>query len=209
MVPSFRVLFPRLIVAGVLPVVGYALLRPHVSSDAVALTAVLVFPLAEVVLERVKSRRFEPIGIIVMLGILTGLLGAVAFGGNATLLKVRESLVTGVFGAVCLASLLRTKPVMFYLGRAFSTGGDAAAVAEFDTIWDLPGVPARFRLTTAVWGVVLVAEAVGRTVLALTMSTGPFLVTAQVINWTVLGALLWWTLVYSRASEERVLASLS
>jgi hypothetical protein len=32
MVPSLRLLAPNLIVAGVFPVVGYALLRPHVSS---------------------------------------------------------------------------------------------------------------------------------------------------------------------------------
>ena len=42
--------------------------------------------------------------------------------GNATLLKVRESMVTGAFGVICLVSLPMSRPAMFYLGRAFATG---------------------------------------------------------------------------------------
>ena len=67
----------------VFPVVGYALLRPHVSSDATALAIVLVFPVAEIVFERLRRGRFEPIGIIALVGITLGLLGALAFNGDA------------------------------------------------------------------------------------------------------------------------------
>ncbi|MGI8793141.1 MAG: hypothetical protein ACR2H3_08195 [Acidimicrobiales bacterium] len=42
MVPSLRLIAPKILIAGVVPLVGYALLRPHVSSDAVALGAVMV-----------------------------------------------------------------------------------------------------------------------------------------------------------------------
>src|SRR5207244_8991001 len=116
MVPSLGRLAPQLVVAGVLPVVGYSLLRPHVGSDAVALAAVMVFPVAEIAFERLRHGRFEPIGMIALIGIVLGLVGAVALHGSATLLKVRESLLTGLFGAVCLGSLAAKRPVMFYLG---------------------------------------------------------------------------------------------
>ena len=106
MVPSLRRLAPNLIVAGVFPVIGYAILRPHVSSDAVALAIVLVFPVAEIVVERLRHGRLEPVGIIALVGISLGLIGALAFNGDATLLKVRESIITGIFGVVCLASLV-------------------------------------------------------------------------------------------------------
>src|SRR5689334_13671054 len=79
MVPSLRMMLPNLIVAGVFPVVGYALLRPHVDSDAAALAIVLVFPVAEVLYERIRRGRFEPIGIISMVSISIGLIGALAF----------------------------------------------------------------------------------------------------------------------------------
>jgi hypothetical protein len=204
MVPSLRALAPQLLVAGVLPVVAYAFLRPHTSSDAVALAAVLVFPVGEIVFQRVRRGTFEPIGIIAMLGIGIGLVGAVALHGSATLLKVRESMVTGVFGLVCLASLPMRRPVMFYLGRAFATDGDPAKVADFDATWDLPTVPRRFRFVTAVWGLGLTGEAVLRFVLALTIPTQPFLVISQIVNWGVLGSLLWFSVVSSRAGRLHV-----
>jgi hypothetical protein len=208
MVPNLRRLAPQLVVAGVLPVVGYALLRPHVSSDAVGLMAVSIFPLAEIVFERIRHGRFEPIGIIALIGITAGIIGAVALHGDATLLKVRESILTGLFGIVCLGSLFAPRPVMFYMGRSFSTGGDAAKVAEFNTVWGMPGVPRRFRTITAVWGVTLLAEAVVRTVLALAVSTQHFLEISPVLNWTILGALLWYTTVFARAGEQATLGGM-
>src|SRR4051794_31530142 len=57
MVPSFRVLAPRLFVAGLLPLVGYMLLRPHVGSDAVALAAVSIFPIIDIAVERRRHGR--------------------------------------------------------------------------------------------------------------------------------------------------------
>jgi hypothetical protein len=208
MVPSLRMLAPNLLVAGVFPIVGYALLRPHVSSDAVALAIVLVFPVVEIIVERLRRGRFDPIGIIALIGITLGLIGAIVFNGDATLLKVRESLLTGVFGIVCLVSLAAPRPAMFYMGRLFATGGDAEQIAEFNAIWALPTVPRRFRIVTLVWGVGLVGEAVFRTVLALSIPTETFLVVSQIVNWTVLGGLLWFSFAANRAGERDVLAML-
>ena len=208
MVPGLRHLAPNLVVAGVFPVIGYALLRPHVSSDATALAAVLAFPVAEIVFERWREHRFEPIGVISLIGITLGLIGAVAFNGDATLLKVRESVITGVFGLVCLISLAAPRPAMFYMGRLFATGGDPARMAEFNELWDLPTVARRFRVVTAVWGVGLLGEAAFRTVLALSIPTETFLVVSQIVNWAVLGGLLWFSFAANRAGERDVVALL-
>ena len=62
MVPSIRVLGPRLLVAGVLPLIGYGLLRPHVGSDATALAAVMIFPLADIARERRDMVASNPSG---------------------------------------------------------------------------------------------------------------------------------------------------
>src|SRR6202011_1662920 len=109
-----------------------------------------------------------------------------------------DSMVTGVFGVVCLVSLGARRPVMFFLGRSFSAGTDAAKTAEFDEMWELPSVPRRFRFVTAVWGVGLVSEAVLRTVLALSIPTQDFLIVAQVINCSVLVGLLWFSVRFTR-----------
>jgi len=204
MVPSARALAPKLLLAGVLPVVGYSILRPHVSSDAIALAIVMVFPLADIANERVRQGRFEPIGLIALTGISVGIVGVIVFHGDATLLKIRDSLITGVFGVVCLASLAAPRPVMFYLGRAFATGGDTEKVDEFNKLLELPGTLRRFRFVTAVWGVGLVGEAIVRTLLAFTLSTERFLIVAQLISWSVLAALFVFTIRFARRSRERV-----
>jgi hypothetical protein len=206
MLPSARTLIPQILVAGVLPLIGYVLLRPHVGSDWVALAIVMVFPAAEVIFQRFRNRHFEPIGIIALFGIAIGLFGAVVMNGDATLLKVRDGLITGVFGLVCLFSLLRARPVMFYLGRAFATEGNPSARADFEQMWQLPTVARRFRFITALWGVCLVVEAVGRTILAISVSTTLFLVVSPILNWGVIGVLLWYTARFSRTSERRVIA---
>jgi hypothetical protein len=206
MMPSARTLVPQILVAGVVPLIGYVLLRPHVTSDWVALAIVMVFPAAEIIFHRVRNGRFEPIGIIALLGITIGLVGAVALHGNATLLKVRDGLITGVVGVVCLLSLFGRRPVMFYLGRAFATENNPSASTDLDQIWELPTVARRFRFITALWGTCLVVEAVARTLLAISVSTTLFLVVSPILNWGVIGALLWYTAVFSRTGEQRVLA---
>jgi hypothetical protein len=193
MLPSVKSILPQILIAGVLPVVAYSLLRPHVSSDAVALAAVMVFPVGEITFERIRRGRFEPIGIIALVGITIGMGGAIALHGNPMMLKLRESVLTGLFGVVCLGSLARRRPVMFYLGRAFATGGDKAKNDDFDELWHQPGASARFRMVTAVWGLALLAEAVLRTVLALALSTQRFLEVSPPVNWIILGGLFVFT----------------
>ena len=208
MVPSIRVLGPRLLVAGVLPLVGYGLLRPHVGSDATALAAVMIFPLADIARERRRHGRFEPIGMIALIGIIVGIIGALAFNGDATLLKLRESALTGLFGLVCLGSLFARRPLMFVLGRSFATGGEPEKVAEFDLLWEVPGARRRFRRVTAVWGVCLLAETALRTILALTISTGRFLAVAPALGWLVIGGLLWYSTAATKAGEREALLNL-
>jgi len=202
MVPNVRRLLPQLLIAGVLPIIGYSLLRPHVGSDATALAAVMVFPLADIAIERRRHGGFEPIGLISLVGIAVGLVGAVLLHGNATLLKLRESMLTGVFGLVCLASLLAARPAMFYMGRAFATGGDPTKADDFEVLWVMPGAARRFRVVTAVWGVGLLGETVLRTVLALTISTERFLEVAPIVGWVVIGALIWYSARVTRAAER-------
>jgi hypothetical protein len=140
------------------------------------------------------------------LGIAIGLVGAVVMNGDATLLKVRDGLITGVFGTVCLSSLLWPRPVMFYLGRAFASEDNASARAGFDQMWQLPTVARRFRFITALWGMCLVVEAVCRTILAVSVSTTLFLIVSPILNWGVIGVLLWYTALFSGTSEQRVIA---
>jgi hypothetical protein len=203
MVPNVRDLGPNIVVAGIFPFIGYLLLRPHVGSDATALAAVMIFPILEIGFERRRRGRFEPIGIIALVGIALGIISAIATGGDALLLKIRESAITGLFGVACLGSLVTKRPLMWYLGREFATGGAPDKREAFDQIWETPGAPHRFRVVTAVWGFGLLGEAVGRTTLALTLSTSVFLIVSFVFNGAVLVGLFAFTIGYSRSAERK------
>ncbi|MEY2396892.1 MAG: hypothetical protein QOJ00_66 [Actinomycetota bacterium] len=202
-VPSLRVLAPRLLIAGVIPLVAYNLLRPHLSSDAVGLAIVSVVPALEVAWHRWKDGGFDPIGVIAVIGLTFGIVAALLTHGNALALKLRESVLTGLFGVVCLSSLFAPRPIMFFLARSFETGGEPEAVAAFNERWAIAGVPLRYRFVTAVWGFGLIGETALRTFFALTLSTSRFLAIAPVIGWITIGGLLTFTTIYSRSQEGR------
>lgn len=200
MVPRLRSIAPQGLISGVLPLVVYAVIRPQLSSDAEGLLIVLVFPVAETVFEAAKTKRLEPIGIISMTGITLGIAGALTLNGDALLLKIRSSAITGAFGAGCLFSLTFAKPVMWHLARAFATEGSGEKQELFDALWFLPRVAGRFKLITVTWGTVLLAEAGIQISLALTLSTGDFLVVSLALNATALAGLLIGTRTFVRAS---------
>lgn len=207
MVPDLRKIIPNALIAGVLPIVAYAILRRHVDSDGVALATVMVIPITHITIQRLRLGRFEPVGVIALVGISIGLVGAVALHGNPLLLKLRESTVTSIFAVANLLSLRWDRPLMYRLAKAFATEGDAEKAQAFEEIWLRPGVPARFRRITVVWGVALLGEAAARTTLALALGTQAFLAVSQVVNWLTLGGLIAYTMRFLKASTAEYLTA--
>src|SRR6185312_16396293 len=79
----------------------------------------------------------DPIGVMVLLGILVDAV-AITLGGSPKLLLLRESFVTGAFGIACFVSLVAPRPLMFYFGRYFMAGSHAERRARFNASWTLP-----------------------------------------------------------------------
>ena len=73
----------------------------------------------------------------------------------------------------------------------------------------LPRVAGRFKITTAIWGVVLLTEAGVQVLLAVTLSTGDFLVVSAALSTTALVALLMGTRRFLRASQPLLIPTLS
>lgn len=201
MVPTLRTLAPGGLVAGILPVVTYNIIRPHLTSDVEGLLLILVFPAAEIAFERRRAGRFEPIGVISMVGIALGVVAAALFNGSTLLLKVRTSTVTGGFGVACLVSLVLPKPAIWYVSRAFAAEGHRARKAKFDDFWSHPGVPARFRVITGIWAVSLIGEAAGQVTLAFLLSTGLFLTASLTLSGAILTGLIITSRQFVKASE--------
>jgi len=102
----------------VAPVVFYKLSKHYYSaSEFTALVIAATFPLGKSAFELLIHRSFDPISIVVLLGITTDAV-AILFGGSPRLLLIRESLFTGAFGVACFFSLLTGHAVSSHrLGR--------------------------------------------------------------------------------------------
>lgn len=197
-------LLTQALTGGVTPLVVYEICRHAGLADATSLAVSAAPPALAIVVEWAWRRVLNIIGIIVLIGILLGLAAVFVLHGNELLLKMRESVVTGLFGLVCLASLaLPGPPALFHIGRALAGAGDPERRREFSTLWEEPRARRVFIVLTVAWGAGLLIEAGVRAVLALELPTGKFLTFSPLSGWVVIGSLMFWTISYIRASRRR------
>ena len=176
-----------------IPLACYYLTKRFVSpSEFTALVAATGFPVLKSLHDLWRHRELDPVAVLVLLGIVTSM-AALFVGGDPRVLLVRESLVTGAFGITCLVSLLFPRPLMFYFGRPFMTGGDPEKRKAYDERWRNPIARRGHRLITIVWGLVFTGEFVLRVAMvyslpsAIVLGVSPFLMggaTIITIIWT-------------------------
>ena len=201
--PSLRAMAPSTIFGAVIPLAVYYVVRRHVSNDATALVIAGAFPAAWVLVEFARKRTLDAIGSITLFGFLAGIAVSYALGGNAFVLKIRDSAFTALFGLACLVSLAWHRPMMFHLGKALSAGDDHDRRTAYDELFALPTARRTFAIITAAWGVGLLVEAFARVVLAVALPTGTFLAVSPVIGGVFFGGLFIFTLRYSKQARIR------
>ena len=207
--PSLRAMAPSTVFGAIIPLAVYYIVRRHVSNDATALVIAGAFPAAWVLVELARKRTLDAIGSITLFGFLAGIAVSYALGGNAFVLKVRDSAFTALFGLVCLVSIAWHRPMMFHLGKALSAGDDHDRRAAYDELFALPTARRTFVIITAAWGVGLLIEAFARVVLAVALPTGTFLAVSPVVGGVFFGGLFVFTLRYSKLARTRGAALLA
>jgi hypothetical protein len=204
--PVRGILFDILLNA-IIPFILYRLSKRYISpSEWTALAIAAVFPLSKSFFDLLRHRQFDPISVVVLLGIVTSAI-ALLLGGSPRILLVRESLFTGVFGLACFVSLLLPRPIMFYFGRHFVAGDDQGKRERFNASWGLPQVRFANRLITIVWGTVYVTELVVRVTLVYTLSTQLVLVLSPLLIGSATVFTIIWTFSYVRRIRVRVAGS--
>lgn len=197
---------PALLFSGILPFVTYQILTRHGVAAVPALSAGALFPVASTLLTWARTRRADVIGII-SLCFITVSVATSLLSNNATFVLVKESFMTGLFGLAFLGSLAAPRPLMFYLGRQFSTHGDPRAMAAWNARWAMPGFRSAIRRMNAIWGIVFVAEALVRVALVFVLPISLFLIVSQALAWAVIGFTIRWTLAYGKRMRERAAAN--
>lgn len=201
--PTFRALIPDLIVDAALPAIAYQVLSRHGVSDLTALTAGAIFPAVNIMRKFVVTRRLDIIGAVVLTFIAIGTATSL-LSGNVLFILIKESMITALFGLVCVSSLLWPRPLMFYFGRQFAAGEDPARLVWWNGLWDQRE---RFRTTlrmiTTVWGVAFLIEAMVRVGFALTLTPGIVVMISPIMAIAVTVLLIIWTRNYARAAQQR------
>lgn len=92
---------------------------------------------------------------------------AVALFGShdAKILLYKDSFVTGIIGLIFLGSLLFPRPLCYWFGQRFATGGTPEGIAWWSELWDkYPAFRRTQRVITVLWGVIFVIEATIRVI---------------------------------------------
>jgi hypothetical protein len=204
--PRFRPLLRTLVISVVLPLIAVQVLLRRDVPAVEALAIAAVFPFAEALLGLVRTRRADPIAILSLVAIVIGLVTS-ALTGNAAFAVAKESLFTTVFGLLFLGSLMTSRPLIFRLGRQYSTGNDPAEIAAWDARWERPLFRRTIRIITAVWGCALLLEAAVRVVAAFALPVATSTIVSPVLQVVALGGLFVWTSAYAKAVRRRFAAS--
>ncbi|MFF4645440.1 VC0807 family protein [Streptomyces sp. NPDC001389] len=191
----------------VAPIVTYnALVDDHGWSEASALLVSGAWPVLDTAVMVAWRRKLDEFAIVTL--VFLAITAAVSLiGANSTrALLVKDSAVTGLFGLLCLATLLAPRPLMFYFGRKFGTDGTPAGVAYYNGLWQFEGFRNAQRRMTLVWGVVYLIEAAVRIALSYVLDTSTMVTISPFMIYGTLGGLALWTIGFvkrTKAEGER------
>jgi hypothetical protein len=202
---NFKVMLPTLIFDVALPILLFSLLNSRGVPLLWALVASGLAPALNNLRLWIKSRRVEPLGIIVMTLIAIGA-AASLISGSLFFALIKESFLTGAFGVICLVSLFAERPLLFYINRQFVAGDDPSRIAWWNGLWEFPRFRSASRFVTLVWGVAYIVEAFVRVGLAMTLAPALVVNISPVLRFGVLILLIVWTRRYLMAVRERRLA---
>ena len=199
---SFIQMLPTLVFDVAMPILVFNVLAKYGVPTLWALAAGGLSPAINNLRLWAKSRRLEPLGIIVMTFLAIGT-AASLISGSVFFALIKESFLTATFGFICLGSLFAARPLMFYLNRQFVAADDPVRLEWWNGLWQYPNFRAALRFVTAVWGIAYLVEALLRVGFALVLSPAEVVVISPVMGFGVTIALIAWMRRYLLALRER------
>jgi tryptophan-rich sensory protein len=101
------------------------------------------------------------------------------------------------------ASLALPRPLAFFFGRQFATGGDPHRIEQWNAYWQYPRFRSVQRVITVVWAIALVADAGVRIAFAFILPTATMVWLSPTCLYLVLAATITWTFAFGRRSRAR------
>ena len=154
----FAMLVPTLVVNVALPIGILKTLEGLGVPPIWALAGGCAPPLLNNLRVWVKSRRLDPVGILMMASIASGPVASLVSGQISSRI-VTDCLLASAWGLAFLGSLLFSRPAMFFLIRALVAADDPSRTETWNGLWRYGVFRSALRSITAAWGVVYFAEA--------------------------------------------------
>ncbi|WP_435059210.1 VC0807 family protein [Streptomyces sp. bgisy060] len=186
------------------PIITYnTLTEDHGWSEFSALLMSSAWPVLDGAIMIAWRRKLDEFAVVTLVFLVITAVVSLVGAHTARALLVKDSGVTGLFGLLCLGTLLAPRPLMFYFGRKFATDGTPAGTAWWNGMWQFEGFRSTMRTMTLVWGVAYVTEALARIALAYLLPTATMVALSPIMIYGVLGVLAVWTAWFGkrRAAE--------
>lgn len=194
---------PTVLFSMLLPWITYNQLTGHGVHEVPALLIISAWPALEIGLYFALHRRVDEFGMLILLTLLLGAVGALAYN-SSKMIFLKDSALTGLVGIAFLVSLALERPLMFYFGRKFATDGTAEGVAQWNGMWEqFPGFRAVQRKLTVIWGVTFVLEASVKAVLVYQLSTDTMVGVSNTLPLVVTGLLVVYTIRTGKKGAAR------
>ncbi|HEY7417620.1 MAG TPA: VC0807 family protein [Ktedonobacteraceae bacterium] len=197
---------PDIIYSVVGPLLVYRLLSPHLP-DSYALLLASALPLFRIGSGLLRHRGLNLLSIFSLLTIALKIFIALVFQ-DSRLILVSDSLITGVIGFLMLISLFSAKPLLLRIIESVLVNAPSAQNQQVMKRLQETSVRSRFTLITVVWGIGLLLECGARLTLALTLSTGQFLMISPIVHYGLLGVLVIWLFLFISLQRRRQRKSL-
>jgi uncharacterized membrane protein len=196
--PTFAV---EALVNFILPYAVFALAQPRYG-DVDALILSSIPPILWSIVEFARHRRIDAVSMLVLFGIVLSL-AAVAGGGSARFLQLREKLVTVIIAFVFLGSALIGKPLIYQLARARMVRDSSSELEQFDALRSNRYFRRTMTVLTVVWGFGLLLDAAISIALVYALSIKTYLAVNPIVGYGMMGVLSLWTFLYVQHQRRK------
>ncbi|PCS01512.1 VC0807 family protein [Lactococcus fujiensis] len=181
---QIRNLTVSFIVAFILPVIAYGILKWLHYSDTMALGVATAFPVLLTIYSAIRKRKINPIGLVAVCGFLISILAVYLTNGNDMAFKLWHPILTGAIGIVLLFSAAINHPIMGILSRNKVKAALEEEVydTEEDKAADLAEMHRFFMIYTLFMGIVFALHATLTIMLALAVGTTQFVLLSKGID---------------------------
>lgn len=148
------------------PIALYYVLRGAGASNILALSAGAVIPACSAAVEAITRRRVDAVAILVLAGFVVTI-AASLLTHDARFLLAKDGLITAAWGLWFFASLRAHRPAAYEFARPLMEGRKAFGTRSWHAVWiEQPQFRRIWRVSTAVWGLGMLVDAVIRVVMS-------------------------------------------